>query len=733
MDPPPVSRDASNQSRPEIYEFGPFRLEPAERKLLLGSEVVALTPKAFDTLNLLVRNSGHLVEKEDLIRILWPDTFVEEGSLSNNIFLLRKALGEDVAYIETVPRRGYRFVGAVRQMPHAAPLRLEAAPSRPQLPPPRRSHLPGSLSVAGVVVLLVLAAFAVWRSGRRPPVVVNTVKITNDQKAKNLRHLPVTDGVRFFFVEGAPWASGSTIAEVSDIGGETTRIASTLSEILGIFAISPDGSELMVGNGAESHRDPANGYWGPGAELWVQPLPAGTPRRVGNIYAFAACWTPDGTHIVYADGHAIMIANKDGAEPKELARVPGIVRGLRFSPDGHRIRFYVISRPELDLSTLWEMGASGKDPHLLLPDWNNSPYQCCGNWSPDGKYYYFQAGHGADQAIWVLPDHSDFLGRTEPKPFRLLSGPLRFTDPVPLNDGKRLAVMGEESRVELLRYDLQSGRFDSYFRGISAGPFDFSPDRKWIAYVAYPDMTLWRSRPDGSDKIQLTFPPVRAYGPSWSPDGSRIAFTDLRYYHPWRVSIVPSSGGTMQLIPPASANEMQADPTWTPDGQSIIFAKASRNEPDQPELALQDPGRQEIDQLDLNTGKITVIPHSHGFFSPRLSPSGRYIVAITSGWTDLMLFDTRTQRWSNLLKGHLLGFNFWSHDGRYVYFRTNSGSSAKLERVRIVDRVVEPVLNLKDFPQVLDVTALWIGLTPDGAPVLIRDRSMQEVYALDLR
>jgi TolB-like protein/DNA-binding winged helix-turn-helix (wHTH) protein/cytochrome c-type biogenesis protein CcmH/NrfG len=104
---------------PEIYEFGPFRLEPAERKLLRGNEVVALTPKAFDTLHLLVRNSGHLLEKDELIRMLWPDSFVEEGNLTNNIFLLRKALGQDPEYIETVPKKGYRFVGAVRRLPTA--------------------------------------------------------------------------------------------------------------------------------------------------------------------------------------------------------------------------------------------------------------------------------------------------------------------------------------------------------------------------------------------------------------------------------------------------------------------------------------------------------------------------------------------------------------------------------------------------------------------------------------
>src|SRR6202022_63053 len=123
-----VARETVNPDTPQLYEFGPFRLEPSERKLLRGNQIVVLTPKAFDTLLLLVRNSGHLLEKDELITMLWPDTFVEEGRLSNHIFLLRKALGEDPAYIETVPRRGYRFVGAVRQFPRAAPTHLEKPP-----------------------------------------------------------------------------------------------------------------------------------------------------------------------------------------------------------------------------------------------------------------------------------------------------------------------------------------------------------------------------------------------------------------------------------------------------------------------------------------------------------------------------------------------------------------------------------------------------------------------------
>ena len=108
---------STNQETRILYEFGPYLLDPSERKLCRGDEIVALPPKAFDTLLLMVRNSGRLMEKGELIETLWPDSFVEEGSLSNSIFLLRKALGEDPQYIETVPKRGYRFVGAVRCLP----------------------------------------------------------------------------------------------------------------------------------------------------------------------------------------------------------------------------------------------------------------------------------------------------------------------------------------------------------------------------------------------------------------------------------------------------------------------------------------------------------------------------------------------------------------------------------------------------------------------------------------
>src|SRR5215510_9297505 len=103
----------------EMYYFGPFSLDPGERVLSHDGTPLTLTPKVFDTLLCLVRNRGRVLTKDELLKEVWPDTFVEEVNLAVNISALRKALGENAhesRYIVTVPGRGYRFVGAVRQV-----------------------------------------------------------------------------------------------------------------------------------------------------------------------------------------------------------------------------------------------------------------------------------------------------------------------------------------------------------------------------------------------------------------------------------------------------------------------------------------------------------------------------------------------------------------------------------------------------------------------------------------
>ncbi|MGC2764080.1 MAG: winged helix-turn-helix domain-containing protein [Candidatus Acidiferrum sp.] len=204
----------------ELYEFGPFRLDPKERKLMRGSELVVLAPKAFDTLHLLVRNNGHLVERDELIRQLWPDSFVEDGNLSNSIFVLRKALGEDPQYIETVPKRGYRFVGGVRRLSNAkTPPLTEASPvqsSHRMHPPPSDAALRARFRRVGItlvaisVTVVAIAAIA-WQVSRRS----DTPRQSGPQ-IRSLAVLPLTnlsnDADQDYF------ADGMTEALITDLG-----------------------------------------------------------------------------------------------------------------------------------------------------------------------------------------------------------------------------------------------------------------------------------------------------------------------------------------------------------------------------------------------------------------------------------------------------------------------------------------------------------------------------------
>jgi len=163
-----------------LYEFDPFRLDASERILLHRGERVALTPKVVDTLLALVQSSGKVVEKDALMRIVWPDmTFVEEGNLANNIFVLRKALGETAErkYIETVPKRGYRFVAPVKEVSDTAA--GSRAGRNPREKGVRVRRFDAKL-MAGIILagLLVVASWCVWKNlGHRPQVNVQSLAV----------------------------------------------------------------------------------------------------------------------------------------------------------------------------------------------------------------------------------------------------------------------------------------------------------------------------------------------------------------------------------------------------------------------------------------------------------------------------------------------------------------------------------------------------------------------------
>jgi Tol biopolymer transport system component/DNA-binding winged helix-turn-helix (wHTH) protein len=701
---------------PKSLQFGLFELDLETRELRKSGVRIKLQDQPFQILAMLLERSGEIVTREELQKRLWPeDTFVDfDLSLNSAVKKLRQALSDDSEnprFIETLYRRGYRFIGPVNgTSPPSAPTLgpAEAVPAppvseRPSPSVPARNFRVLPWAIGAVLVLVAVGVF--WSRPPQPPRITGYTQITRDGRAKGFGGL-VAGGERLYMEEIE--LDRFVIGEVSVSGGETAILPTSLRDPH-IDDISASGSSLLVGT--------SEGTAGHGS-VWALPLPAGSPRRLGDLVVNSATWSPVGSDLVFSKGQEIFIANSDGENPRKLATLSGPVDDLRFSPDSHKLRFSVHDL-KTDSESLWELNRDGTGLHPLLPGWNESPQECCGNWTSDGKYYLFQSFRAGRNNIWVLPERGHWF-RRHADPVQLTNGPLDFTVPAPSRDGKRIFSVGVQPRAELVRYDPKKG-FVPYFEGMSGIGLAFSPDGQWVAYISIPDQALWRSKVDGSERLQLTSTSMMwAALPRWSPDGKQIVFMGRTINTSWRAYLVsPNGGAPRDLIPGAEAG---FDPAWSPDGESIV-------------LSLHDAGvtSRGISILDLKTQKVSDLPGAENLFSPRWSPDGKYIAASTTDSQMLMLFDRVTGRWMELANMTTIGYPSWSHDGQYLYFDTILSDDPAFFRIRISDRKLERLVNLKGVRRFWGELGQWTGLAPDDSPLLVRDTSSQEVYALDFQ
>ena len=574
------------------------------------------------------------------------------------------------------------------------------------------------LLASGIFAAAVLAAI-LWfvKSPTAPPVVISSTQITNDGTSK--RSL-VTDGARLYFSE---YLNGhSVLMQVSTSGGETAPVPTSLASA-DIYDFYPARSELLV-KGAAGGTDTE---W----PVAVLPLPAGSLRPVGNILAHAATWVPDGQHIVYARKVSLYICNSDGTDSHEIVTVPGVPFAPRFSPDGRRLRF-TIRDTNLRTSSLWEVSADGTDLHPVLPDWNKPAQEFGGAWTPNGEYFLFESTRDHAQNIWALRAGASLFHRTSDQPTQLTAGPLMFSNPTPSMDGTKLFVIGQQRRFDLIglgRAGLdRKSQFTVNLPGVSAGEADILGKGEWITYIAHPALTLWRSKLDGSSRTQLTYAPMQAHMPRWSPDGTQIAFMASRPGKPWKIFVMPAGGGTPRELTAGDHNQgdhNQGDPSWTAKGDAIVFAGM-------PWLEYGTASGPNIHVVDVKTAQVSDVPGSENLFSPRCSQDGRYLAALSADSTKLMLFDIEKKIWTQLAASQF-GFENWSHDGKYLYAEDYSDSTDDFVRVSVATGKEERLLSLKDVPRGFDPWEFWVGLAPDDSPLLMRDRSTQEIYSLEVR
>jgi Tol biopolymer transport system component len=359
--------------------------------------------------------------------------------------------------------------------------------------------------------------------------------------------------------------------------------------------------------------------------------------------------------------------------------------------------------------------------HRFVPEFK--ALACCAYWSSNGELFVFGSPHEGVWNLWAVTQSAWPLPRFDSRPTQLTSGPISFRSSAASSDGKQIFAVGETPRGELSVFDPKSGLFGKYGSGISAGFTDFSRDGRWMAYVSHPDGTLWRSRIDGSERLQLTFPPMGPIlNPKWSPDGRFIVFTGYKDWEP-KIYLISADGGASLLL--LSDDFKANDPTWSPDGRSIAYGGPS----------IFDGTATEVRILNLDTKQSKTVSGSQGLFSPRWSPDGRYLAAKSADKTQLFLYSFQSGGWSQLPapkppKGTSVDWQYWSHDSRYLYFMIG----LNVYRMGIPEGSAELAASAENIDIICPVFAwgYWFGLTPDDRVLVLRDRSVEEIYALDL-
>jgi Tol biopolymer transport system component/DNA-binding winged helix-turn-helix (wHTH) protein len=714
---------------PHQVRLGDIEVDLQTGELCRKGHKFTLQGQPFQVLAILLERPGQLVTREELKNHLWPsDTFVDfDHSLNKAVNRLREALmdsAEHPRFIETLPRRGYRWVGPACQE-ISTPERL-AVPVQMSSVAYGRSNLAhrrfapnhflearrgmGQIWIAALLAAAVVGGVLFWLERPLPPPrVVNTVQITQDRVPKVGI---LTDGPRIYINETL--GLKQILVQAALTGGETSVIPTPFASIT-VYDISPDHSRILAADtlGTES------GVTNLDAPFWAVPLAGGTPRRLGDATGHFATWSPDGRQLAFAKGSDIYAAQADGTNIRKLSTVSGLANWLRFSPDGTRLRF-TLTRTTDNTSSLWEMGADGSTVHHLLPGWHTVPGEdCCGMWSPDGRYYFFVSSISGTGCVWVLRENAGLFHKSRPVPVQLTTGPMSFGPFVPSLDGKRLLADGWLLRGELVRYDKNSRQFLPFFSDMSITDLDFSRDGQWVAYVTWPEHTLWRSRVDGSERLQLTSAPVLPFLPHWSPDGKQIAYVNTQAGHPYQLFLISAEGGTPREL--LSEARQQMDASWSPDGRQIVFGRVPWLSGPDEKIAIQ--------MMDLISKQVSPIPGSENLCRPRWSPDGQHLAALTADSRRLMLFDFKSQKWTNWVEGgEAISFPFWSRDGKYIYYDSSSKLGLGYRRAKIGQTGSELVVNLDNLRRL----GPWSGLAPDGSPLFIRDMSADDIYALDL-
>lgn len=679
-----------------VNRFGPFELSRDAAELRKNGIRLKLQDQPFQVLCTLLDHPGELVTREQLRQQLWPDgTFVDfEHGLNTAIKKLRDVLSDDAEtprYIETIPRKGYRFIS-------------QTASIQPAQQTIRRKRLTALMVALGLAVVASVG-FAVYSklSSSSLRVISAAKQLTF---AGDLLMQPQTDGRRVYYAR----FNQNRIYSVPVNGGDATSFATNLHNPA-LMHISPDGSTLLVRQ-----------WIGPAGSLedriWLMPTNGSPPRPLGDIRARWAAWSPDGKTIAFSRGKSIYVTDDEGLTYRKLNDVPGLVTYIRWAPNGRRLRFDVTD-PKTFTSSIWE-AQIGREPRLLLPGTTAGVAAMYGDWTRDARHFLFRCDRGGGWECCYL-DETLFQRTKKPAALTATAFDVFIVTLSPLEN--KVFVQSRRYSGSLFRFNPKTGTAATFLPEFNGQNTNFSPDGKWIvvSQLRKGRSTLWRVSGDGTEWMQLTDSRFEAFNGNYSPDGERIAACLKGPDGLWKIYLVPHGGGAIQTM--NAPIESQIDANWI-DRDSILFGQPPRYQYD-PEAP------RALYSYNLRTNSLTKLPGTDGWFSPRISPDRRAIAGLSIDEHELGLYDPASRKWRILINEpqHRVGGPIWSSDGKWVY--ATLYDQRLVTRVRLSDGLREDVAHCRAVTGAADCDAAAIA--PDGSIILDSYQYDSNLYSLEYK
>ncbi len=598
----------------ELYHFGAFRLDAAERRLWRVDEPVSLKPKQFDLLFYFVENAGRVAKKGELLDSIWPDTYVEETTLARNVSWLRKILGEcgdSGPYIETVSKLGYRFTAEVtiadddktliieeqtvqyfcgeetiefddafveRKADGEKSRKVETELSIISQSPSRTfSYLP--LIAAFVLIAFAGSGFIVYQkySENPAPNAIVTSPVVPFSGAAGYENSPTFSpgGDQIAYSWNGDQGSESDIYVKLVGAGDPLQLTQTeANEHYPVF--SPDGKHIAF----------IRGKYGEPGEVIIIPSLGGAEHHIARLFSgnYSISYSPDGQSIAVIDTddsreggqHAVYLINIETGERRRITAPADFLGETtpRFSPDGKNLAFTRVFNENIHTRNigkqdLFIVPISGGEPRQLTFDSVNINSLA---WSADGKFIYFVPVRPPDQTVVRRVP----VGGGEQE--IVSTGSKNITNIAVSPDGNTLVFAEDVRRWSLWRVPSDGQKGNSLINSDFTEYFpQFSPDGSLIAFQTDRSGTsqIWTAGADGKDLRQITDTPFSSTAPSFSPDGSLIAYNqkngeDHANY------IIPAEGGKPRRISPEGVQE--DFPMWSADGKYIYFSSSRSGE-----------------------------------------------------------------------------------------------------------------------------------------------------------